>query len=167
MKTLTLLGCITCVAGALAACGTDPVILGEILDSASDGSSEPPQSDEPEPPSPPDEDTPASDDPPPEEAPYPAPGEEEPVSPIEAEVMDILLVNCGDCHSGVAAAGDLGYIDDLDQLIENDMIVPGNKEDSRLYERMVNQTMPPAFERAQRPTLSQIELIGYFIDELE
>lgn len=86
---------------------------------------------------------------------------------MEQEVMDILLVNCGLCHSGVAASGDFGYIDDLDQMIENELIVPGDKEDSRIYERMVNQTMPPAFERQQRPTVGQIELVGYFIDQLE
>src|SRR5690349_15716906 len=112
MKTLTLLGCITCLSAALSACGTDPVILGEILDSAGDGPSESPQSDDPEPLPAPGEDAPREEDPPPEEAPYPAPADEEPVSPIEEQVMDILVVNCGNCHSGVAASGDLGYIDD-------------------------------------------------------
>ena len=48
MKTLTLLGCTTSLLAALSGCGTDPIVLGELL-AADDDSSGPPQGDEPYP----------------------------------------------------------------------------------------------------------------------
>src|SRR5688572_27727150 len=83
------------------------------------------------------------------------------------QVEDILRVNCGNCHIGQGASGDFGYLLDMDQLITNGKVVPGNKEDSQLFVRMQQQTMPPAFERVQRPTYGQIDLVGQFIDQLE
>jgi serine/threonine-protein kinase len=83
------------------------------------------------------------------------------------QVQDILRVNCGNCHIGQGASGDMGYILDLDQLITSGKVVPGNKEDSQIFVRMQQQTMPPAFERVQRPTYGQIDLVGQFIDQLD
>jgi hypothetical protein len=84
------------------------------------------------------------------------------------EVKNILTLNCGNCHIGAGGQGDFGYLLDMDQLIANSKVVPGNKEDSQLYMRMVGGTMPPAYQRVfQTPTYSQIELVGQFIDELE
>jgi serine/threonine-protein kinase len=69
---------------------------------------------------------------------------------------------------GQGAQGDFGYLFDMDQLIANDKIVPGSKEDSQLYTRMVGGTMPPAAVRVkQTPTYGQIDLVGKWIDELE
>jgi len=82
-------------------------------------------------------------------------------------VQDILRVNCGNCHVGAGASGDMGYITNLQQLITNGKVVPGNKEDSQIFVRMQQQTMPPAFEQKQRPNFSQIDLVGKFIDELQ
>jgi serine/threonine-protein kinase len=83
------------------------------------------------------------------------------------QVQDILRVNCGNCHIGQGASGDMGFILDLDQLITSGKVVPGNKEDSQIFVRMQQQTMPPAFERVQRPTYGQIDLVGQFIDQLD
>ena len=83
------------------------------------------------------------------------------------QVQDILRVNCGNCHIGQGASGDMGYILDLNQLITSGKVVPGNKEDSQIFVRMQQQTMPPAFERVQRPTYGQIDLVGQFIDQLD
>jgi hypothetical protein len=92
----------------------------------------------------------------------------EPFSTEEGKaVQDILRVNCGNCHVGQGAFGDMGYILNLSELIKNGKVVPGNKEDSQIFVRMQQQTMPPAFERTQRPTYGQIDLVGKFIDELE
>ena len=168
MKTLTLLGCITCLSAALSACGTDPVILGEILDSAGEGSSDTPRSDDPPASEPPSEESPPTpEDEPADEDPYPAPNEPEESDPNEELVLEILRVNCGACHIGSGASAEFGTVDSIDAMIESGMIEPGSRENSRLYIRMVDQTMPPAFERQQRPTEGQIEFIGEFIDQLE
>jgi serine/threonine-protein kinase len=84
------------------------------------------------------------------------------------QVADILRVNCGNCHIGLGAQGDFGYLLDMPELLASGKIVPGNKEDSRIYARMVEGTMPPAAVRViQTPTYGQIDLVGQFIDELE
>jgi mono/diheme cytochrome c family protein len=95
--------------------------------------------------------------------------DEDPFStPLGKEVKLILQTNCGTCHVGSGAGfGDFGYLLDIDQLIANEKIVPGNKEDSQLYVRMVAGTMPPAYQRViQTPTYGQIDQVGQFIDEL-
>jgi hypothetical protein len=92
----------------------------------------------------------------------------QPFSTEEGKVIqDILRVNCGNCHTGAGASGDMGYVLNLGELIKNGKVVPGNKEDSQIFVRMQQQTMPPAFEQKQRPTYGQIDLVGKFIDELE
>jgi hypothetical protein len=96
----------------------------------------------------------------------------DPNDPFSSEegaiVKDILETNCGTCHIGQGAQGDFGYLLDIDQLISSNKVVPGSKEDSQLYNRMVGGTMPPAAVRViQTPTYGQIELVGKFIDELE
>jgi serine/threonine-protein kinase len=56
----------------------------------------------------------------------------------------------------------------MEQLIAANKVVPGNKEDSQLYNRMVGGTMPPAYQRViQTPTYGQIDVVGQWIDELE
>jgi serine/threonine-protein kinase len=61
----------------------------------------------------------------------------------------------------------MDYITDFDSLVKNGKIVPGVKEDSQLYARMLQQSMPPAFQREQRPTFQQIDQVGQWIDELQ
>jgi hypothetical protein len=161
MKTLTLLGCSSCIILALSGCGSDPITLGELIEAANDGDDGAPRNDAPPVLLPPVETTPPRE-------PTPAPTTEaETYDPVEAQVLEILRVNCSNCHVATSAFGNLGAVDDIDALIDEGMIVPGHKEDSPLFVRMDNQTMPPAFERVQRPTAGQIELVGLFIDELE
>jgi len=87
-------------------------------------------------------------------------------STLGKEVKAILEQNCARCHQGTKS-GDMDYILNLKQLVQNDKVVPGIKEDSQLYVRMQQQSMPPAFERTQRPTFGQIDQVGQFIDELD
>ncbi|MEO8183009.1 MAG: hypothetical protein ABI895_29605 [Deltaproteobacteria bacterium] len=87
-------------------------------------------------------------------------------SPLGQEVQAILQQNCARCHSGGTGSGGMNYILDLKQLVVNDKVVPSIKEDSQLYVRMQQQSMPPAYERTQRPTWGQIDQVGQFIDEL-
>jgi len=82
------------------------------------------------------------------------------------EVKQILEVNCGTCHNGTKS-GDMDYVLNLQKLITNDKVVPGKKEDSQLFVRMQQGSMPPAFQRTQRPTFGQIDQVGQFIDELD
>jgi hypothetical protein len=82
------------------------------------------------------------------------------------EVKQILETNCGTCHNGTKS-GDMDYILDMQKLITNDKIVPGKKEDSQIFVRMQQGSMPPAFQRTQRPTFGQIDQVGQFIDELD
>jgi hypothetical protein len=158
MKTLTLLGC-TCILVALSGCGSDPITLGELIEAASDADDG----------APPDEAPPADEAYPPDEAPPADDAQPEPETeannPLEQETLEILRVNCGSCHIE-ADLGDFSFADDIDVMIETGLIVPGNRDDSRLYTRMADQSMPPGFER-RRPTPDEIELVGTFIDDLE
>jgi mono/diheme cytochrome c family protein len=84
------------------------------------------------------------------------------------QVADILQTNCGNCHIGQGASGDFGYLLQMDELLASGKIIPGSKEDSRIYARMVEGTMPPAAVRViQTPTYGQIDLVGQWIDELK
>jgi len=93
------------------------------------------------------------------------PDEDPFTSELGKEVKAILEQNCARCHAGTKS-GDMDYILDLRKLVTNDKVVPGIKEDSQLYVRMQQQSMPPAYERTQRPTFGQIDQVGQFIDEL-
>ena len=85
---------------------------------------------------------------------------------LNKEIKQILEVNCAGCHQGTKS-GDMDYILELKELIKNDKVVPGKKEDSQLFVRMQQGSMPPAFQRTQRPTFGQIDQVGQFIDELD
>jgi len=82
-------------------------------------------------------------------------------------VKEILETNCGGCHANGVKSGNMDYVLDFQALLTNGKIVPGNKEDSQLFVRMQQQSMPPAFMRDQRPTYGQIEQVGLWIDEME
>jgi hypothetical protein len=86
-------------------------------------------------------------------------------SVLGKEVKQTLEQNCGRCHEGTKS-GDMDYILNLRELVKNNKVKPGVKEDSQLYVRMQQQSMPPAYERVQRPTFGQIDQVGQFIDEL-
>jgi len=105
----------------------------------------------------------------------PAPVEEEDpysaddpfTSDIGKQAKAILEANCGGCHAYGAQQGNFGYMLDFAELVKSGKVVPGSKEDSQLFVRMQQQSMPPAFIRDQRPTFGQIDVIGQFIDQME
>jgi serine/threonine-protein kinase len=86
---------------------------------------------------------------------------------IGKTVKEILETNCAGCHFNGVKSGNMDYVLDFQKLLDNKKVVPGNKEDSQLFVRMQQQSMPPAFMRDQRPTFGQIELVGQWIDEME
>jgi hypothetical protein len=157
MKTLTFIGCTLGIGISLSACGADPILLGELIEAAERGDDEP-DSNGPGDASP---ELPVPD-------PYPDPGPQ----PSDEELVEGLLLRyCGACHDGneLESAAGLGVIGDIDALIELDreLIVPGSKEDSRVYSRMVDGDMPPVAIESPRPSDEEIELIGQFIDEMD
>jgi len=87
-------------------------------------------------------------------------------SDLGKSVKGIIEQNCAQCHANGAKSGDMDYITTFDSLVKNGKIVPGVKEDSQLYNRMLQQSMPPAFQVRQRPTFQQIDQVGQWIDEL-
>jgi len=114
----------------------------------------------------------------PSDGPDPGPGEAEPngeydpadpfASVLGEQVREILQGSCGNCHIGIGAKGDFGYLLDIELLVAGGKLTPGNKNESQLYMRMLDGTMPPADQRpARTPTPSQIDLVGRFIDELQ
>ena len=86
---------------------------------------------------------------------------------LGVQVRQILEANCSGCHANGLASGGMDYILDAGELLRSGKIVPGNKEDSQLFVRMQQQSMPPAFMRDQRPTFGQIEQVGLWIDQME
>jgi len=87
-------------------------------------------------------------------------------STLGIEVKAILEKNCASCHQGTKS-GDMDYILNLKELVKNDKIVPGIKEDSQIFVRMQQGSMPPAQQAiGPRPTFGQIDQVGQFIDEL-
>jgi hypothetical protein len=102
-----------------------------------------------------------------DDAPTAYDGEDPFQSVLGQEVKAIIEANCAQCHAGGSALGGMNYILNLQSLITNGKVIPGNKEDSQLFVRMQQQSMPPAYIRDQRPTYGQIDQVGLFIDELD
>jgi len=85
----------------------------------------------------------------------------------QAYVESMLRTTCGGCH-GAAAAGNcragMCYIEDIDQLIENGKIQPGDPNASLLYQRISRGEMPPAGNTPLND--DQIQQIATFILKL-
>lgn len=81
--------------------------------------------------------------------------------------VQILTDNCAKCHSGSAAmpAGSINYITDLDQLILEGKVRPGNAAESRVYARMLEESPMPPLSETQRPTEDDIATVGRWINE--
>ncbi|MBK9757192.1 MAG: hypothetical protein IPO88_27585 [Nannocystis sp.] len=82
-------------------------------------------------------------------------------------VKGILETNCAKCHgAGSAAQGGINYILDLNELIVQNKVTPGDSAASRIYARMTSAMtpMPPPTEM-QRPNPTDIEIVGKWIDE--
>ena len=82
----------------------------------------------------------------------------------ESQIQPIFNDNCGNCHLGNSSGG--LNLSDYEQLMSNDVIIPGNHSDSELFDRITraeseNGDMPPTGSLSQ----SQIDLIAQWIDE--
>ena len=82
----------------------------------------------------------------------------------ESEIQPIFDANCGNCHLGNSSGG--LSLDNYDNLMSNNVIVPGDHDSSILYDRITRDEaetgdMPPTGSL----TDSQISLIAQWIDE--
>jgi mono/diheme cytochrome c family protein len=155
MKTPTNIVRAILLGFTLAGCGEDPLLLAELI--AANDNGEETSVEEPTAPSAPTVNQDLVEEPAP--AP-PAPDAD------ESRFVDLMVQYCAACHQTEPGFGDIDDITDVDQLIANDIILPGNREDSPLYVRIVNQSMPPQFIRDSRPSPEEIDFIGAFIDSL-
>ncbi len=91
----------------------------------------------------------------------------EPPSGDEVALEDVLLQHCGGCHqaSPGEGSGGLDVIGDVDALIAQGLIVPGDRDASAIYVRMEQRSMPPAFIDPPVPD-ADIEAVGRAIDAL-
>ncbi len=82
-------------------------------------------------------------------------------------VKGVLENNCAKCHgAGTAAQGGIDYILNLDELIAQNKVVPGDAATSRIYARMVAamNPMPPSAE-TQRPSPLDQDIIEAWINQ--
>jgi hypothetical protein len=83
----------------------------------------------------------------------------------EEKVESLLLSYCGECHGGcsvgVPYCEGMQYIDDVDRLVQEGKILPGNPDESLLLQKMVDGSMPPGNYLDVPPEL--IERISAFI----
>ncbi len=83
---------------------------------------------------------------------------------LASQVHDILRRNCYACHGeGGTAEGGFNFVLRRDKLIENEHVVAGNPDESRLLERIKDGEMPPEGE-GSRPTEEEIALIQQWIE---
>jgi hypothetical protein len=170
VRSAATLASFALLGAVLAGCGEDPILIAELI-----GAGQQPSSDPPATPAQP-ESGPPSPEAAPEEPAEPEPGTpgpsteevvQRPVNALEAPAFDILIRYCGQCHDTAPEEGaaDFNYLSDLDLMLDNGQIVAGNKEESRVYVRMLAGTMPPA-SIGEGPSPEEIELVGEFIDSL-
>jgi len=81
------------------------------------------------------------------------------------QVKGILQTNCAQCHEG-SSSGGMSYILDYNELVKQKKLIPGSSADSIVFLRMSQQQMPPAQITDPRPTLSDIDTVGQWIDQL-
>jgi mono/diheme cytochrome c family protein len=97
------------------------------------------------------------------------PAGETPADLARAAAANILESNCGGCHGPAltpeqAFAG-MNYIDDFDQLVENNKVQPLNSAGSRIIQRMRSGEMPPPNANQDRVSDQEIDVVASFIDE--
>jgi len=100
--------------------------------------------------------------------PTPKPAPSDPRALAKAAAENILNADCGSCHgpkltTATAQAG-MNYINDIDQLVKNNKIIPLNSAGSLLIQRMTRGEMPPTYSTLPRVTDAEINTVASFID---
>jgi len=86
---------------------------------------------------------------------------------LQPRVLGILENNCAKCHgAGSAGQGGIGYILNLDELIAQRKVAPGDAEGSRIYARMTDAKSPmPPLPETVRPSDNDAEIVAKWINE--
>ncbi|MDC0719248.1 c-type cytochrome domain-containing protein [Nannocystis bainbridge] len=86
---------------------------------------------------------------------------------LSAQTVNILDKNCKQCHGADSAAlGSINYITNLDALISNGKVVPGEPNNSAIYRRMAATMAPmPPEGQEPRPTEDDIRAVEQWIGE--
>ena len=88
----------------------------------------------------------------------------------ESQAFAILAKSCQECHQkGASAHRDVEINLNVEDLVGADLVVPGDAENSRLLQVIVNGEMPPqlAPPHIVPPTAEEIELLRQWIDGLK
>ena len=91
-----------------------------------------------------------------------------PADLARAAAENVLNSNCGQCHGTAlppgAESGNMNYINDIEQLVDNGKVQPLNSAGSRIIQRMKDGSMPPAAAGLPRVTEADINTVAQFID---
>jgi mono/diheme cytochrome c family protein len=88
--------------------------------------------------------------------------------PTRTEVERILMRNCGSCHAEADAVGlPINDIRDLELLVAAGFIVPGDRDRSPLYLRILDGDMPPADAGSPGVTNRDLARLGGYIDLMQ
>ena len=63
-----------------------------------------------------------------------------------AQTLALFVANCSGCHSGPNAQV-FDYIEDLDRLVKEGKVEPGDPGDSQLYQLVINDVMPKTVDK--------------------
>ena len=88
--------------------------------------------------------------------------------PTENEVVEILLRYCSACHRGGSGGVVLpiNAIGDISVLVAGGLIVPGDRDQSEVYTRILDQEMPPPNAALPYVTNRDLARLGGYIDLL-
>jgi len=94
--------------------------------------------------------------------------ERPPVDLARAAAENVLMSNCGPCHgpslTPAQAQDGINYINDIDKLVVNGLILPLNSADSRIIVLMRNGIEPPPSSGYPRMTDADIAVVADYID---
>jgi len=88
--------------------------------------------------------------------------------PSEREVVEILLRYCSACHRGGSGGVVLpiNAIGDISVLVAGGLIVPGDRDQSEVYTRILDEEMPPPNLNLPYVTNRDLARLGGYIDLL-
>jgi mono/diheme cytochrome c family protein len=88
----------------------------------------------------------------------------------KAQVENILESECGACHGSqlteLTARAGMNFIDNMDELVKDGKVVPGDPEGSPIIQKMRSGLMPPANEGYDRVVDEQIDIVAGYIDDI-
>jgi cytochrome c5 len=84
--------------------------------------------------------------------------------PTRVEVEQILVRYCGSCHRDQTSGLPINAIQDLEVMVAAGFIVPGNRDLSTLYTRVLDREMPPSSADVPGVPDRDLARIGGFID---